>query len=223
MGQKVNPNGLRFGIYKSHNAIWFAKDKDYVKNIVIDYKIRKIIEKKYERKLEICGLKIHRKNNTIGLWILTPKVGLINGEKGKMLRHIKNSINRIIPKENKLYARVFEEKNMYLNAKWVANDLAKKIEKRQSFKNIQKKAIQNAMKSGAKGIKTLIKGRLGGNDIARSESYSQGIIPLNTLRSKIDYAASVARTTYGAIGIKIWICSGEYLFDKNKKIRKVKD
>lgn len=215
MGQKVNPNGLRYGIFKNWNSIWYSDKKNYIALILQDKKIRDDINKKFQRKYDICNITILRREEKILVEILTAKPGLILGNEAKVLKQIHKtileSINTKKTKKSKYYVeiKILEIRKLYLNAQWIANDIAKKIERRESYKLVQKMAISNALKSGVKGVKTKVSGRLNGVDIARSEGYSRGIMPLNTLRSKIDYATAIANTTYGVIGIKVWICTGE--------------
>ncbi len=217
MGQKVNPNGMRYGIYKKHKTVWYAKDKDYARLIIEDYKIRKAILDTYEEKLSITVIKIMRKDVFLTILISTPKPGLILGNDGLMLKHIKKTIAKITTKDTKVQVKIIELKNMNCNAQWIANNIAKKLEARMSFKYIQKKAVMNAMRAGAKGIKTLTSGRLGGVDIARSEGYQRGILPLSSLRCRVNYATALAHTTYGVIGVKVWICMGDIILNKSQK------
>lgn len=222
MGQKVNPNGLRYGTYKKWNSIWHANKHEYPNLIISDHIIRKSILAKYEKKLQITLIKIIRKENVIQVELHTSKASIILGENEKIYKHLKKFIEKLVTKNKsdkkiKVELKITSIKNIYLDAQWVANDIATKIENRGNYKLLQKFAISNAMKSGAVGIKTKISGRLNGVDIARSEGYSKGRIPLNTLRSKIHYAFAKAVTTYGVIGVAIWICLGEDYNYKHKK------
>lgn len=225
MGQKINPNGLRYGVYRNWNSSWYASKHEYPTLILNDHLIRKQILLKYGKQLQISQIKIIRRNEQITINLLTAKASIIMGENEKIYKRLKafliNVIKNSRDKDSKfeLILKITPIKNIYVDAKWIANDIATKIENRGNYKVLQKIAIANAMKSGAIGIKTKISGRLNGVDIARSEGYSKGKIPLNTLRSRIDYAFTISHTTYGVIGVKIWICLGENLNKKNHHFR----
>lgn len=207
MGQKVSPIGLRIGINKDWESKWFA-NKDYAKYLNNDYKIRKYLNDKFKT-AGISQIIIERNLKRSEVFIYAAKPGLIIGQSGVEIEKIKKEVSKLVAEQ--IQISVVEIKNPDIVAKIVADSIAHNIENRVSFRVAQKKAIRNAMKAGAKGIKTLVSGRLGGVDIARSEGYSEGTIPLHTLRANIDYATSEADTTYGKIGVKVWIYKGEIL------------
>ena len=210
MGQKVNPNGLRLGVNKTWQSNWFA-DKDYAVKLNNDIKIREYLLKALSD-AAVSSVEIERRKERVDVKIHTAKPGVIIGKGGEDIEKLRNKLKRLVNEE--IYVSIIEEKNPDLNAKLVADSIAKQIENRANFRNVQKKAIKNTMKAGAKGIKTLVSGRLGGADIARGEGYSEGTTPLHTLRANIDYATSEADTTYGKIGVKVWIYKGEILENK---------
>ena len=207
MGQKVSPVGLRIGINKDWESKWFA-DKDYAKYLNNDYKIRKYLNDKFKT-ASISQIVIERNPKRCEVFIYAAKPGLIIGQSGVEIEKIKKDVSKLVGEQ--IQISVVEVKNPDMVAQIVADSIAHNIENRVSFRVAQKKAIRNAMKAGAKGIKTLVSGRLGGADIARGEGYSEGTIPLHTLRANIDYATSEADTTYGKIGVKVWIYKGEIL------------
>ena len=211
MGQKVNPIGMRIGINKDWSSKWFAEKKDFSKLLKNDIEIRKYLEKKLKDGA-VSSIDVNRSNKKTEVVIYTAKPGIVIGHGGEEIEKIKNELNKLT-NEN-IVVSIFEVKNPDLVAKLVAENIAKQIENRGSYKMAQKRAIRNTMKAGAKGIKTLVSGRLGGADIARSEGYSDGTTPLHTLRADIDYATSEADTTYGKIGVKVWIYKGEILNNK---------
>ena len=207
MGQKVSPNGLRIGINKDWESKWYA-DKDFDKYLNNDYKIRKYLNSKFKT-AGISKIIIERNPKRCEVFIYASKPGLIIGQSGVEIEKIKKEVSKLAKEDVQI--SVVEIKNPDMVAQLVADNIAHNIENRVSFRVAQKKAIRNAMKAGAKGIKTLVSGRLGGADIARGEGYSEGTIPLHTLRADIDYATSEADTTYGKIGVKVWIYKGEIL------------
>ncbi len=207
MGQKVSPNGLRIGINKDWESKWYA-DKDFAKYLNNDYKIRKYLNSKFKT-AGISKIIIERNPKRCEVFIYASKPGLIIGQSGVEIEKIKKEVSKLAKEDVQI--SVVEIKNPDMVAQLVADNIAHNIENRVSFRVAQKKAIRNAMKAGAKGIKTLVSGRLGGADIARGEGYSEGTIPLHTLRADIDYATSEADTTYGKIGVKVWIYKGEIL------------
>ena len=207
MGQKVNPNGLRLGVNKSWQSNWYA-DKDYAVKLNNDIKIREYLMKTLNE-AAVSRIDIERTAKKVEIKIHTAKPGIIIGRGGEDIEKLRKSLKKLVNED--VYVSIIEEKNPDLNAKLVADSIAKQIENRANFRNVQKKAIKNTMKAGAKGIKTLVSGRLGGADIARGEGYSEGTIPLHTIRADIDYATSEADTTYGKIGVKVWIYKGEIL------------
>lgn len=215
MGQKVNPVGMRIGINKDWSSKWYANNKDFAKYLKIDNEIRKYLEKKL-KDASVSSININRNNkNKTEVVIYTAKPGIVIGHGGEEIEKLKNELSKLT-KEN-IIVSIFEVKNPDLVAKLVAENIAKQIENRGSFKMAQKRAIRNTMKAGAKGIKTLASGRLNGVEIARAEGYNEGTVPLHTLRADIDYATAEANTTFGKIGIKVWIYKGEVLPKKNIK------
>ncbi len=213
MGQKVNPNGLRLGVNKNWQSNWFA-DKDYAVKLNNDIKIREFLLKTLSD-AAVSGVEIERKKDKVQVKIHTAKPGVVIGRGGEDIEKLKKALKKQVNEE--IYVSIVEEKNPDLNAKLVADSIAKQIENRANFRNVQKKAIKNTMKAGAKGIKTSVSGRLAGAEMARTEGYTEGTVPLHTIRANIDYATSEANTTYGKIGVKVWIYKGEIL--GNKKVK----
>ena len=213
MGQKVNPNGLRLGINKNWQSNWFA-EADYAKKLNSDIKIREYLLKNLND-AAVSSVEIERRKDKVEVKIHTAKPGVIIGRGGEDIEKLRNSLKKLTGEE--IYVTIIEEKNPDLNAALVAQSIAKQIENRANFRNVQKKAIKNTMKAGAKGIKTAVSGRLGGAEMARTEGYTEGTVPLHTIRANIDYAISEADTTYGKIGVKVWIYKGEIL--GNKKVK----
>ena len=215
MGQKVNPVGMRIGINKDWSSKWYANNKDFSKYLKIDNEIRTYLEKRL-KDAAVSSININRNNkNKTEVVIYTAKPGIVIGHGGEEIEKIKNELTKLT-KEN-IIVSIFEVKNPDLVAKLVAENIAKQIENRGSYKMAQKRAIRNTMKAGAKGIKTLASGRLNGVEIARAEGYNEGTVPLHTLRADIDYATAEANTTFGKIGIKVWIYKGDVLPKKNVK------
>jgi len=214
MGQKVNPIGLRTGINKDWNSKWYASKKDFATYLNKDIKIRKFLEKRL-KDAAVSNVVIERNSKKTEIIIYTAKPGVIIGHGGEEIEVLKKELSKLTS-EN-ISISIMEIKNPDLSAQIVADNIARQIENRASFRVAQKRAIRNTMKAGAKGIKTKVSGRLGGADMARSEGYSEGTTPLHTLRADIDYATSEADTTFGKIGVKVWIYKGEIL--KNKKTK----
>jgi small subunit ribosomal protein S3 len=206
MGQKVSPIGMRVGIIRDWESRWYA-EKDYGSLLLEDIKIRKYLFKRLD-KADVSRVEIERSKNAVRIIIRAAKPGEIIGQEGKVIEALKVELKKILG-EKTVKLDVVEIKVPDLDAHLVAKDIAKQLEGRLSFRTVQKKKIQAVMRAGAKGVKTKISGRLGGNDIARSEGYAEGIVPLHTLRSDIDYAKAEAATTYGRLGVKVWICRGE--------------
>ena len=213
MGQKVNPNGLRLGVNKSWQSNWYA-DKDYAVKLNNDIKIREYLMKTLNE-AAVSRIDIERTAKKVEIKIHTAKPGIIIGRGGEDIEKLRKSLKKLVNED--VYVSIIEEKNPDLNAKLVADSIAKQIENRANFRNVQKKAIKNTMKAGAKGIKTAVSGRLAGAEMARTEGYTEGTVPLHTIRANIDYAISEADTTYGKIGVKVWIYKGEIL--GNKKVK----
>ena len=214
MGQKVSPNGLRLGINKDWEAKWYSNKRDFAKCLDKDIKIRKYLENNVKN-AGIAKVEIERNAKRCEIVIHTSKPGVMIGRGGEEIEKLKKTLSKIA--DENVQISIVDIKKVDLNAQLVADSIANQITNRASFRMAQKRAIRNAMKSGAKGIKTLVSGRLGGADMARSEGYTEGTIPLHTLRADIDYAATEADTTYGKIGVKVWIYKGEILQDKKAK------
>ena len=213
MGQKVNPAGLRLGINKDWTAKWYAPSKDFSATLENDMKIRNFLSKKLKN-AAVSSVTIERSNKKTEIKISTAKPGVVIGHGGEEIEKLKTGLNKLVNEE--IQVSIIEVKNPDLNAQLVADNIASQIENRGSYRMAQKRAIRNTMKAGAKGIKTLCSGRLNGAEIARSEGYNEGTTPLHTLRADIDYATSEADTTYGKIGVKVWIYKGEILPSKRK-------
>ena len=213
MGQKVSPVGLRIGINKTWESNWYA-GKDFAKFLNNDIKIRKYLTKKL-KDAAVSSVLIDRTAKKTDVIINTAKPGVVIGHGGEEIEKLKKELEKLV-KEN-IQISIMEIKNPNLDAALVAEDIAHQIENRVSFRVAQKRAIRNTMKAGAKGIKTAVSGRLGGADMARTEGYTEGSLPLHTLRADIDYAHKEADTTYGKIGVKVWIYKGEILASKNNK------
>ena len=214
MGQKVNPNGLRLGINKDWEAKWYSNNKDFSKYLDKDIKIREYLEKNLTN-AGIAKVEIERNAKKTEVVIHTSKPGVMIGHGGEEIEKLKKQLSKVAGENVQI--SIADIKKVDLNAQLVADNIANQITNRASFRMAQKRAIRNAMKAGAKGIKTSVSCRLGGADMARSEGYTEGTIPLHTLRADIDYAATEADTTYGKIGVKVWIYKGEILQDKKAK------
>lgn len=208
MGQKVNPHGLRVGIIKDWSSTWYANKQDFSKNLVEDHKIRTYL-KNLLKPAGIDKLDISRKGNAVKVDIYTAKPGMIIGKGGAAIEELRTKLKKMIDKEVSL--NIIEIKNVDLAAQIVAESIASQLERRISFRKAMKSSMQKTMKAGALGIKTAVSGRLGGAEIARTEHYNEGTIPLQTLRADIDYGFAEAKTTYGIIGVKVWIYKGEVL------------
>ncbi len=208
MGQKVNPHGLRIGIIKDWDTKWYAGNKNFSEFLVEDFQIRKYIKKK----LYIAGvarIEIERAVNKIKVNVNTAKPGLVIGKGGQGIEELRKELEKMTSKS--VLVNISEIKHPELDAQLVAENIASQLEKRISFRRAMKQAMSRTMKLGAKGIKTAVAGRLGGAEIARSEHYHEGTIPLQTLRADIDYGFAEADTTYGKLGVKAWIYKGEVL------------
>ena len=217
MGQKVNPHGARVGVILDWSTKWYAGKKDFSNNLVEDYNLRKMLKGKKE--LENAGISridIQRTASKVHVIVYTAKPGVVIGKAGAGVEALKKEIETFTGKQVAL--DIIEIKNPDTDAQLVAENIAQQLEKRISFRHAMKQTIGRAMKAGAKGIKTTVSGRLGGADIARSEGYHEGSIPLQTLRANIDYGFAEAKTTYGRIGIKVWIYKGQVLNKGNKLV-----
>jgi len=212
VGQKVNPVGLRIGVIRDWESKWYA-DKDYADLLHEDLKIREYISKRLSD-ASVSKVEIERAANRVNITIHTAKPGMVIGKGGTEVEALRKSLNQLTGK--RVHINILEIKKADLDATLVAENIARQLENRASFRRVQKQAIQRAMRAGAKGIKTMVSGRLGGADIARAEHYSEGTVPLHTLRADIDYGTAEADTTYGKLGIKVWIYRGEVLPTKKK-------
>ncbi|KQL41438.1 MULTISPECIES: 30S ribosomal protein S3 [Bacillaceae] len=212
MGQKVNPVGLRVGIIKDWESKWYA-EKDYADLLHEDIKIREYISTRLKDSA-VSKVEIERAANRVNITVHTAKPGMVIGKGGSEVEALRKALNNLTGK--RVHINIIEIKRADLDAKLVAENIARQLENRVSFRRAQKQVLQRAMRAGALGIKTQVSGRLGGADIARSESYSEGTVPLHTLRADIDYATAEADTTYGKLGVKVWIYKGEVLPTKKK-------
>ncbi len=208
MGQKVSPIGLRIGINKKWESTWYADNKNFAKYIKNDDTIRKFLSKKL-KDAAIASILIERTAKKTDVIINTAKPGVVIGHGGEEIEKLKKELSKLVGED--IQISIMEVKKPDLVAALVAENIAHQIENRVSFRIAQKRAIRNVMKAGAKGIKTAVSGRLGGADMARTEGYTEGMIPLHTLRADVDYAHKEANTTYGKIGVKVWIYKGEIL------------
>lgn len=207
MGQKINPIGLRIGVIKDWQSKWYA-GKDYAGLLHEDIKIREYLEGRLET-AAVSYVDIERAANRINITIHTGKPGMVIGKGGSEVEALRKSLNNLTGK--KVHINIVEIKKVDLDAKLTAENIARQLENRISFRRAQKQVIQRTMRAGAEGIRTQVSGRLGGQDIARSESYSEGTVPLHTLRADIDFGRAEADTTYGKLGVKVWIYRGEVL------------
>ena len=209
MGQKVNPHGARVGVIYDWSTRWFAEKKDFADNLVEDFKLREMLKNKYYN-TGISKIDIERSLQTLTVNIFTSKPGMIIGPKGANIEQLKKEVAAFVKKP--CHINVYEVKQPDADAQLVAENIAQQLEKRISFRRAMKQSIQRAMKiNGVNGIKCSVSGRIGGADIARSEHYHEGSIPLQTLRANIDYGFAEAKTTYGRLGIKVWIYKGQIL------------
>lgn len=210
MGQKVHPIGMRVGVIRDWDAKWYA-EKEYAEYLHEDLKIRKFIGKQLAD-ASVSTIEIERAANRVNISLHTAKPGMVIGKGGSEVENLRKSLNSLTGK--RVHINIVEVKKPDLDAKLVGEGIARQLENRVAFRRAQKQAIQRTMRAGAQGIKTQVSGRLNGADIARSEGYSEGTVPLHTLRADIDYAWEEADTTYGKLGVKVWICRGEILPEK---------
>jgi small subunit ribosomal protein S3 len=208
MGQKVNPVGLRIGVIRDWESKWFANKKDYTELLHEDIKIRDIIFKRL-KDASVASVEIERAANRVNVNIHTAKPGMVIGKGGSEVDALRNFLSKMTGK--RVHINITEIKVPEVNAQLVADGIAQQLERRVAFRRAMKQAIQRTMRAGAKGIKVQVSGRLAGAEIARTEGYSEGTVPLHTLRADIDYATSEAHTTYGRIGVKVWIYRGQVL------------
>ncbi|WP_273401553.1 30S ribosomal protein S3 [Traorella massiliensis] len=208
MGQKVSPIGMRVGVIRDWESRWYA-NKDYADLLLEDIKIRDFLFAELKA-AAVSRVEIERSKNRVEVIVRSARPGVIIGTNGENVENIKKKLTKLTNGKN-VYIKVVEIANPDLDARIVARSIADQLEQRASFRTAQKRAIQRTMRAGAKGIKTAVSGRLGGADMARTEGYSEGVVPLHTLRADIDYAWEEASTTYGRLGVKVWICRGEVL------------
>ncbi len=208
MGQKVNPHGARVGVIFDWSTRWYANKKDFASQLKEDYKLREMLKKKFYQ-TGISRIDIERSANRMTVNLFTGKPGMIIGRGGKGIEDLKAEIEKFVG--HAVNINVMDIKSPDTDAQLVAENIAQQLEKRISFRRAMKQSIQRAMKAGAKGVKTSVSGRIGGADIARTEHYHEGSIPLQTLRANIDYGFAEAKTTYGRLGIKVWIYKGQVL------------
>lgn len=208
MGQKVHPTGIRLGIIKEHSSIWYADKKDYAKNLLTDLKVRDYIRNRLSQ-ASVSRIEIERPAQTARITIYTARPGIVIGKKGEDVDRLRREVAEEMGVP--VHINIEEIRKPELDALLVAQNVAQQLERRVQFRRAMRRVIQNAMRLGAKGIKVRVAGRLGGSEIARSESYHEGRVPLHTLRADIDYATAEALTTYGVLGVKVWIFKGEIL------------
>lgn len=215
MGQKMNPHGLRVGVIKDWDSKWYASKKDFADNLVEDVAIRKYIKKNLFA-AGVSRIEIERTAKSIKANVYTAKPGIVLGKNGESVNKLRADIAKLFKKD--ININVIEVKNVDTDAQLVAENIAGQLERRISYRKALKQSMAKATKAGAKGIKTAVSGRLGGAEIARSEFYKEGTVPLQTLRADIDYGFAEANTTYGKIGVKVWVYNGEVL--PTKKVEK---
>lgn len=220
MGQKIHPHGLRVGIIKDWDAKWYANKKQFADTLIEDVKLRTFLKKRLFAS-GVSKIEIERAANRVKINIFTAKPGIVIGKGGVGVEETKKALQKLTQKN--VVVNIVEVKNPELDGQLVAENIAAQLEKRISFRRAMKQAMGRAMKSNAKGIKTAVAGRLGGAEIARNEGYHEGSIPLQTLRANIDYGFAEAATTYGRIGVKVWINKGEVLPKPKKTVVKVEE
>nr|WP_297403211.1 30S ribosomal protein S3 [uncultured Marinobacter sp.] len=208
MGHKVNPTGIRLGVIKEHNSVWYADKKEYSKNLLNDIQVREFLDKRLV-KASVSKIVIERPAQNARITIHTARPGIVIGKKGEDVDRLRREVGEMMGVP--VHINIEEVRKPDLDARLVAQNVAGQLERRVMFRRAMKRAVQNAMRQGAKGIKIQVGGRLGGAEIARSEWYREGRVPLHTLRADIDYATYEAHTTYGVIGVKVWIFKGEIL------------
>ena len=208
MGHKVNPTGIRLGVIKEHNSVWYADKKDYAKNLLNDIQVREFLDKRLV-KASVSKIVIERPAQNARITIHIARPGIVIGKKGEDVDRLRREVSDMMGVP--VHINIEEVRKPDLDARLVAQNVAGQLERRVMFRRAMKRAVQNAMRQGAKGIKIQVGGRLGGAEIARSEWYREGRVPLHTLRADIDYSTYEAKTTYGIIGVKVWIFKGEIL------------
>ena len=218
MGQKINPTGMRVGIIRDWDAKWYANKKDYATALHEDLKLRKYIETKLAD-ASVSRIEIERTANRVNISIHTAKPGMVIGKGGSEVDALRNELSKLVAKGERVHINIIEIKKPDLDAHLVGSQIASDLERRVAFRRAMRGAIQRAMRAGAKGIKTQVSGRINGADIARVEQYTEGTVPLHTLRADIDYSWDEATTTYGKLGVKTWIYRGDVLPEK-KSVKK---
>jgi small subunit ribosomal protein S3 len=213
MGQKVHPTGFRLGVVKKHNANWYAKGKAFKENLIEDLKVRDFLKNKL-RFSSVSKVEIDRSAQNFTVSIHTSRPGIIIGKKGEEIENIKKSIEKIVNRPAQV--QIKEVRKPDLDATILAEGIAQQLERRVQFRRAMKRAVQSALRQGAKGVRTEVSGRLGGAEIARTEWYREGRVPLHTLRADVDYGTAEAATTYGIIGVKVWVYRGEIMEDPFK-------
>ena len=213
MGQKVHPTGFRLGVVKKHNANWYAKGKIFKENLIEDLKVRDFLKNKL-RFSSVSKVEIDRSAQNFTVSIHTSRPGIIIGKKGEEIENIKKSIEKIVNRPAQV--QIKEVRKPDLDATILAEGIAQQLERRVQFRRAMKRAVQSALRQGAKGVRTEVSGRLGGAEIARTEWYREGRVPLHTLRADVDYGTAEAATTYGIIGVKVWVYRGEIMEDPFK-------
>lgn len=208
MGHKVNPTGIRLGVIKEHNSVWYADKKEYSQNLLNDIRVREFLDKRLV-KASVSKIVIERPAQNARITIHTARPGIVIGKKGEDVDRLRREVSDMMGVP--VHINIEEVRKPDLDARLLAQNVAGQLERRVMFRRAMKRAVQNAMRQGAKGIKIQVGGRLGGAEIARSEWYREGRVPLHTLRADIDYATYEAHTTYGVIGVKVWIFKGEIL------------
>jgi small subunit ribosomal protein S3 len=208
MGQKVHPTGIRLGIVKDHTSVWYADKKTYPEYLLNDLAVREYIRKRLSQ-ASVSRIEIERPAQTARITVHTARPGIVIGKKGEDVERLRGELNRLMGVP--VHVNIEEIRKPELDALLVAQNVAQQLERRVQFRRAMRRVIQNAMRLGAEGIKVRVAGRLGGAEIARSEVYHEGRVPLHTLRADIDYATWEAQTTYGIIGIKVWIFKGEVI------------
>lgn len=218
MGQKINPTGMRVGIIRDWDAKWYANKKDYATALHEDLKLRKYIETKLAD-ASVSRIEIERTANRVNISIHTAKPGMVIGKGGSEVDALRNELSKLVAKGERVHINIIEIKKPDLDAHLVGSQIASDLERRVAFRRAMRGAIQRAMRAGAKGVKTQVSGRINGADIARVEQYTEGTVPLHTLRADIDYSWDEATTTYGQLGVKTWIYRGDILPEK-KSVKK---
>ena len=208
MGQKVHPTGIRLGVVKDHNSVWYADSKTYSQNLINDLEVREYILKKLDA-ASVSRVKIERPAQTARITIFTARPGIVIGKKGEDVDGLRKELSAKMGVP--VHINIEEIRKPDVDARLVAQNVAQQLERRVMFRRAMKRVVQNAMRQGAEGIKVQVGGRLGGAEIARTEWYREGRVPLHTLRADIDYATYEAHTTYGVIGVKVWIFKGEVI------------